>query len=621
MIRTKVLSLMLITGLLCIICLCGSAPVENGANVLIHINNEAAEEADEPDPEVTMENFVNKLNEGNYVVDAEGYLKTTVASPEQVYFTDPNDESSILNCAFVTLNGETFQIGLDEESLNSAGAFVGPGNAVEALGTYLPNGWIDASDGNMFNLFYNNVDDPLEFTSYDSCVKMTLLALGGYSENALEQMEEVHMLLNEEDPTSVHFTAVINDVGSFIHYDDLDLTLEFGAGESDPRADEWLSNPVYPPTRTDWTESDVYMLDIVFMRGCGKDAVPFPSFASYAMNFDDKAYDEANMIRVTDAHGTEEDLEAYKEMLLGLGFEEVSLEEEDGSTASVYRRMLREEYRCYVQLYPFYDNGFVLEGRPYYDNPVYDGLEAFSEALQQYGFAALEDTEIFDGWNAVDTAASRSEGWAYFFDYDFYTALILSFEGQEEAQAYFEDYGNKLLDLGFIASYSPGEGGGKYESANGFSTFRYTFEDEETVILEFKKEKSLSAEEASARISEHGLPEITFSDDIGSRDITRYYYEISGFTGLHLLVYETFDSTEEAERFLDDYTAVLDEEGYLMMDPQKLGSQKAFLYFNEELAKYVAFDYFPEDDGAEVNFDFVSIEPEEEGILQGVLKR
>ncbi|MBO4537346.1 MAG: hypothetical protein J5694_00570, partial [Erysipelotrichaceae bacterium] len=120
---------------------------------------------------------------------------------------------------------------------------------------------------------------------------------------------------------------------------------------------------------------------------------------------------------------------------------------------------------------------------------------------------------------------------------------------------------------------------------------------------------------------EHGLPEITLSDNIGCRDTTRYYYEISGFTGLRLLVYESFGSAEEAEHFLDEYTAMLDEEDYYMTDPQKLGSQKAFLYFNEELAKYVAFDYFPEDDGAEVNFEFVSIEPEEEGILQGVLKR
>ena len=606
--KAKILSLILAA---CLLLVCGPFAAIRAAGA-------EAEAVGEISPDTAMENFVSKLTQGNYVIDAEGYLKTTVVSPEQVLFTH-SAESMSDDYAFVTLEGETFEGVLDEDGLSDV-IFVSNGSAVEALGALLPNGWITVSEGNMFNLFYNNVDNPLEFTSKEESVKLTLLSLGGYGQYALSQMEEVHMLLDAEDPGSVHFTAVINDNPvTRISYDDLDLTLVFGAGESDPRIDAWLAEPVYPPTRTDWTEDDVNMLDIVFFRDFGRDAVPFPAFASYAMNFDDHAYDEGNKVRITDAHGTEKDLKDYVKQLLSLGYKKASVTLADGSSADVYRRVLREDYRCYVQLYPYYDDGFVLEGTLYYDNPVYDSLAEISDAVSAQGFPALEATDLFTGWHAVDTAASRSEGWAYFFDYDLYMQMTLGYTDREGALAYLQEYGEAMLEAGFAAAYAPGEDSGKYDSANGFASFRYYFSDDDTVTLEFKKEKSLSPEEVMVLLAEHGLPAADIHGDIACRDQTRYHYVIGQFRGLFLFLYQPFDSAGEAEAFLDDYTALLDEEGYLPMDPQKLGSQRQFLFFNEELAKYVAFDFFPGDDGATVNFEFVSIEPEEVGLLQSAI--
>ena len=89
-----------------------------------------------------------------------------------------------------------------------------------------------------------------EFTSNDEIVKTTLLGLAGFSEIALYQMEEVHMLLDREDPSVVNFTAVMDDAG-MIHYDDLDRTLRFGEAKSDPRIESWLKTPSYPPTPTE----------------------------------------------------------------------------------------------------------------------------------------------------------------------------------------------------------------------------------------------------------------------------------------------------------------------------------------------------------------------------------
>ena len=614
----KLLSLLLIASLLFALCSCGRS--EGGDSSESSQNQDSQTKPAQISAETAMENFVKKLTAGNYVIDIPDYVKTTVVSPEQVLFTSDNDSSSAINYAFVTLNNETFEGDLEQDALTEVG-FVAPGNAIDALGFILPNDWIVQSEGNMFNLFYNNVDDPLEFTSYEDSVKITLLGLAGYGEYALSVMEEVHMRLDAEDPTSVHFTAKMGETGTMIHYQDLDLTLEFGSALSDARVENWLKDPVYPSTRTYWTSTDIDMLDIVFFRGYGEMAVPFPSFSSYAMIFDDKAYDESTIVRITDAHATEKDVEDYIAALKDRGYEEAVSTLEDGTTITVYRLMLREEYLCYAELYPHFDNGFVMEGGLYYDNPSYEGLAAISAVVEAHGFAALGDTNLFEGWSATDTAASRSEGWAYFFDYDLYMPLILTYSDFDNAKAYLEDYGNDLLNSGFISEFAPGEASEKFTSPNGFTIFSYTFlEDEDSVMLEFKKEKSLTCEEVKALLAEHGLPETDIHGEIGARDTTRYYYVISSFSGLHLLVYQPFDTAQEAEAFLDTYVAQLDEQGYLMMDPQKLGSQRQFLYFNEELAKYVAFDYFAEEDGASVNFEFVSIEPDEDVLQSSIGK-
>ena len=51
-----------------------------------------------------------------------------------------------------------------------------------------------------------------------------------------------------------------------------------------------------------------------------------------------------------------------------------------------------------------------------------------------------------------------------------------------------------------------------------------------------------------------------------------------------------------------------------------VGSQRSFLFFNEELAKYVAFDLIPGEDETQILFEFVSIEPDEADMLQSIIR-
>ena len=565
-----------------------------------------------PDPERAMDNFVRKLDEGNYLIANEGKLSINAYSPEQVTFIY---DMQGVTYAFMTKDNETFNGYIQDDVMDDV-SFYGPGTALENLSDILPNGWYEMSGGNMWELFYNNVDDPLEFTSYEDEVKLTLLHLAGYADMALSAMEEVHVRLDKEDPDNVQFTAKIGDV-AMIHYDDLDLTLQFGKGTSDANVEKWLKNPVYPPTRSGWTKEDLAQMDLVFMKGYAADTIPFPTFASYALIFDENAYRENTEILLKDAHGTEADLEGYIEQLKGFGYEPAEVQTEDGTSVTVYRKLLREKYHAYAQVYPYFDNGFTLEGGMYYDNPSYEGLDSINKVLVEKGFAEMDETDLINNWKAVDSAGSRSEGWAYFFDYDLYMPIIQEYSDRDAVEAYLQNYGSKLKAIGYRDQYT--QNGDSFETEDSKKMFRYTFSEEDnTVLLEFKSENNYTPEQVKMMLSEHDIPEADIHGAIAVRNLAPYYHEIAEFKGLYLTVYQPFKSNEEAEAFLDEYTERLVDLDYLPMDPSKINSYRQHLYYNLDLGKYVAFDYMPDDDEPQVYFEFVSSEPEEPDALENL---
>lgn len=559
--------------------------------------------------EKAMANFVSRLETGNYVVNIDSKKTTEVYSPDLVcfYYEDERIEDE----ALMTLNNETFHAVLDEDSVGDI-SFLSTGNAIQLASYALPNYWITETEGNMFNIFYNNVDIPLEFVSYDDTVKLTLLSLAGYSTAALDLTHEVYMTLDAEDPSEVHFTAEVDDNPvTRIYYDDLDFTLQFGNASEDERVAAWMSAPVYPDTRTAWTEDDIFYLNSVFMPGYGEDAVPFPDFASYAMTLNEDVFDSRGEIYYTDAHAEKSDLNSYVKTLMEAGFTEASGILNDGSTATVYRRVLREDYQCYVSIYPHMEEGFILEASVYYDEPAYNSRGEINGVITSYGFAELSDNEHLNGWNAVDHAASRSESWLYFFDYDLYLLASARIGSEDDAEAFLKEYCSRLSKMGFLetsSSSDPEEGiSGKYQSADGFTVFRYWINDGETMSMEFRREKCVSSEGIVRLIKDAGIPVPSLSDAASGKDITRYYKVSQGFKGqLYLAVSQSFESVEDAEMFLDKYAAELDKAGYLETDPDNVGSLKQFVFYNEDADKYVALDYFPGEESADINFDFVS---------------
>ncbi|MBO4862410.1 MAG: hypothetical protein J5535_05895, partial [Firmicutes bacterium] len=236
----KISALMLALCLLIGCCACGVPNNGNSGNN----SNGSGNNSSVPDRELTpaeisdlaMENFIKKLQAGNYVVSSGNGLVTNAFSPEQVYFVYPHEGWPLIY-AYMTLKDETFATYIEDNETGDI-EFVSPGDAISALAELLPNNWITITGGNLMELFYNDVDKPLEFTSNDENVKYTLSCLGGYGQPALELMQEVRMVMDAQDPTAVRFTAEILEDGMY-HYDDLDLTIKFGEAAGEPHIEAW----------------------------------------------------------------------------------------------------------------------------------------------------------------------------------------------------------------------------------------------------------------------------------------------------------------------------------------------------------------------------------------------
>ena len=554
------------------------------------------------DSETAMNNFLNKLEEGNYVMKAKDYLTTTVYSRDQVNFD--YDEDVYNDFTAVSVNDEVFQIFLNEEPLEAQ--FLGEGQAIEAAGSRLPNGWLDLADGNIWNLFYNIQEEPLKFVSYDDTLKQSVLSLVGYSDMTLRLMHEVYVTLDKEDPTTVHIQAEMDeDMVARLFPEDIDIEITFGNAQSNPAADAWTADPVYPEAKTYWDDTDEFIFNSVFLPEYGLEAVPFPDFASYAMMTDQENFVMDDEAYIRDSHATLQDMKDYAAKLVQNGFTEVK-ETVDGVEKTFYRKMLREDYKCYSSIELEYNDGVDLTARKYYDCPIYDDLDSINEVIEAAGYPVLPASENFTSCKGIDRANEMTESWLYFFNYDLGLYVDIDFSDKEETLRYIKDYEETLVNAGFTpVSDEEEEDAIRYDSENGFYSFRYNFLDDDTVSFLFKSEKYITPQEAEKMVRDAGFPTIRLSEPITCRDLrafekVRYGWERKATFTLS----QHFESAEKAEEFLTAYEAALNVAGFDRENPDVVGSLKEFVLYNPEKEMYVGIDFFPDEAG--VYMDFVA---------------
>ncbi len=548
--------------------------------------------------ETAMNNFLKKVEEGNYTINAESYLKTSVYSNDLVWFDYTEDLYD--DFAVMRVNDEVFRGLLNEGTVTDI-SFLGEGLATDAVKSRLLNYWLDedVSQGNIYNLFYNRQDAPLTFVSYEEIVKQTLISFAGYGDSALRLMEKVYLEMDDVDPSEVHLKAVVNDdVVARIFYDDIDITVTFGNAEDNAVAKAWMSNPVYPQAKENWDDTDIFILNSVFLPGYGEEAVPFPAFASYALTIDDENFVTDDAVYIRDSRASEDDMEEYIDLLLKEGFTEA----ED----HVYRRMLREDYQCYSSIAVEYDNGVNLTANKYYDFPVYDDLDAANTVIENLGYPALPSSDNFENIKATDTANELTESWLYFFTYDSVLYVDMDYKDYDAAVAYIEEYEKTLADAGFSPKYiDDTDEVERYVSENEFCSFQYHFGDDNNVSFLFKAEKYIQPDEAEKLIQEAGFPPIELQEPITCRDLTKFEKVQYGFNyKLFLALSQTYKNAREAEEFLNSYEAILTDQGYGRINPDEAGSLKQIAICNEEAGMMVAIDFFEQEENTLVNFDF-----------------
>lgn len=559
------------------------------------------------DPEIAMQNFLDKVESGNYVISSKGYLKTTVYSEDLVYF-DFEDDSVYTDFAVMSVDNEVFQGALTDGGVEEV-AFVGEGKAIEAAKGKLPSCWLELSDGNIFNLFYNDIEKPLQFVSYEDSIKNQVRSFAGYGEVAVKYMHEVYLTLDKEDPSKAHITAVMDDdeVARY-YFDDIDITITFGKAETDKRAEAWMNDPVYPEARTEWEYADIFIFNSVFLPGYGEEAVPFVPSASYALSIDEERFITDDTVYIRDPHAEEGDVDAYIAVLEENGFEKFT---EDGETW--YRRLLRDETKCYSSISAEYDNGLNIIAKKYYDFPMYEGFDQINSLIVSNNFPELPDTGVIRDLTAKDAKNEQTESWLYFYDYDIALYVYAHYDDRDKVMEYIDGYAEGLLKDGYVPEYIDGDeesGADNYHSEDGDMSFRYHFEDDgETVILLFKAEKCLTASEVKAILANEGFPETDLSKYETGRDHKKFEKVMYGKDyDSSISISMKFDTQKEAEEYLDKFVADLEDAGFMRVPPSDLGSRKNNGYTNEETRLGVAFDFIPAEDGGETSiyFDFKS---------------
>lgn len=585
--------------------------------------------------EAAMENFLAKIEAGNYTIECEEGIKAAVCSEDLVYYTRDirYDDVDYDGFAVMTVNGNETFLGLLGEDGVSSLSFVQEGKAMDlaADGTSLqrfasrlPSRWIAVSGGNIWELFYNDPKNPLVFRSKEDEVKILVQLFANIGEMNMSRMQDVFLELDQEDPTCAHLRTSFSE--GYPNLADVDILITFGGVQADARAEAWMKDPnrAYPEAPTAWGGNTVH-LNALFQQGYGETAVPFPDFATYAFTFDQNSVLMEDLIRIRDCKATEADMQAYAKKLLSLGFTPVTAE--DGNTE--YRLLLKEEYKSYSSICMEYDDGVTILAKKYYDFPEYSSLEEINGQITARGYSALPESSRLSLVSAVDRAYEMTESWLYFFHYDLGLFVELHYDERAAAEAYIQSYIASLA--GFEPMY-PVDGGEyeeveallgaeaarfagltdedvfyKYATLERENSFKYVFnEDGETLSLLFKTEDYVAPAEVQSRLADTGFPVIDLSACEACKDHREFAKAMYDQDyRMDLLLYLTFETADEAEAFLDSYIRFIrDENGFDITNPEQVSMGRAIAYSKEVDGSLlvVGLNYQPESTMASVEF-------------------
>ena len=442
------------------------------------------------DSEAAMENFVEKVNDANYVMEGVDF-KTVVASPDQVVLT--YDREGYVDYIIMSVNNETFQARLSDSSLSNL-TFIDYNNAHNACSNemFTINYITNMSFGNMFDLFYNVVGEDGKFVSNSTVVREFIMKVGGYSPQIEASMQEIYLVFDKEDVTEAHLITKFYNAVSFIDID-VDIKITFGNAISNSLGDTWMRHPVYPSAQTSWTPNQEGALDFLFalypLEESGVDAFPFIDGVSYALFFDYQSIKYGSSAQIIDMHATQSVVDNYKAHLVNdCGFTLITDEYDE----ECYEKLLRADTECYSRIYIEYseEQGLEVVAQRVFHQDVTEDATKINTDLVDNGFVALDNTYV--SIKATDVLNEELEAYLKISEYDYVSIVDLEFETAELASTALESYLEKLEEAGFIPHES--EFGDYYSSKYGDKKVWYNYGDE-YLSFKFKADKVYSKSE------------------------------------------------------------------------------------------------------------------------------
>ncbi|MCR5349678.1 MAG: hypothetical protein K6E20_01655 [Acholeplasmatales bacterium] len=569
--------------------------------------------------EVVMNNFIGNLDEFKYVIDTPNYRTINISSNNLVSYNYTLEGK--LDYSYMTIKkensigkmvDETFKATFEGESIKEL-EFIGSNKSIDYVYTSLPNYWTtyDVCEGNIWNLFYNNVDDPLEFMSKDETVIETCRSLANIGDMFLSRID--HIVLKASDITANNVTVTIKYNDGYPKLDDIEFTISFGNPKGDPKAKAWMEdeNRLYPVAMTEYSDVYEFILDSVFLPGYGITAVPFPDYTSYAMTINDSSYASTNEVVMRDSHAKEEDKTEYINKLKTLGFEEIQDELSGGTYLTKYRKVLRENYKCYAELLVEYDEtyGVSIFASKYYDAEQYDNLDDINNAINSVGFIKLNKTDNFTEVYATDEKYQRAEDFLYFFDYDLCLNVQIKFNDIDKVNTYMDNYINTLLENNYKKAEQESEVYYEYMDANIKKSVRYAIQGDSLLML-FKSEKYINNQTAYDKLLENGFLSASVDNLVNCRDMYNYLHVKFNYddTLAYSLQY-VFNTAEEVTKYLDNVKANALENDFVNLDDYDGEYKRAdllkthtYIYDDGTTIKIFSFEYT--DGSLQTGFDY-----------------
>lgn len=544
------------------------------------------------DSEAAMNNFLAKVDNLDYSIRCEDYV-TISAHSNNLIDINFDDDSSFTDFGYITVNHETFRTRYGNNAISSMD-FLGIDDASEAANDILLNSWMDydVSEGNIWNLFYNDPDNPLTFTSHDESVIELIMKYSNINELNKQRIQNIYLALDAEDPAECRVTADIAD--GLTPIDPIDLVITFGNSPTNSVAEAWMNNQnrQYPAARTEWGDDYKFVLDSVFISGYGEAAVPFPTFASYAFIINEGDFISTEEARIKDFHATQQDLQDYAQLLMDNGFSPVVDE------PNTFRKLLRAEYNCYSNIKLEYDNGVSIIANRYYDMPSYDNLTDINSLVTSKGFIELPNYSSIKSYDAIDRTNKEIEGFLYLFNYDLYLYIDIEYDNYDALMGDLTSYGNTLVQNGYQICYineddpTLGIDRYEYESPLGIMSFRYHIFEDGRVTLLFKSEKYISPSDTMTQLENKHF--ITFDSNyiISSKDIALFQnVEFKENYKNYYSVTLDFDTQEARDTFLSSYLPQLYQDGdYTMELPEDCGINWLYSFYNPTYDIIVGFE-------------------------------